>query len=205
MFDQNSTPRNMGQYYSSTPRMVHRNVQVHTPQTFQSSQDGYQTYSSLYNQYAEYILGSSHGDIDMRIGPYHHSHVGHSNPPPLVPRLPPPVTNYSMREYTQRRTDDRDVLRREQLPKQSPQSAAPNPTHCETSKRIRLTYTKKQLEALESEFSINQFVQRQKRAELANELKLTEKQVKIWFQNRRMKLKRERRKMLMIEPVPINM
>lgn len=58
-------------------------------------------------------------------------------------------------------------------------------------KRKRTLFTPYQLTRLEEEFRQNMYVVGLKRWRLATELCLTEKQVKIWFQNRRMKLKRE--------------
>ena len=60
-----------------------------------------------------------------------------------------------------------------------------------TPGRWRTTYQDYQTKALEMEFLTNRFIPKIRRFQLAKAINLTERQIKIWFQNRRMKAKKE--------------
>ncbi|KAG9263013.1 homeobox protein vex1-like [Astyanax mexicanus] len=59
-----------------------------------------------------------------------------------------------------------------------------------TGRRARTAFTAEQIESLERAFKRNAYLGAQDKAELCKRLSLSDKQIRNWFQNRRMKLKR---------------
>ncbi|XP_066157794.1 homeobox protein Hox-A3-like [Euwallacea fornicatus] len=102
----------------------------------------------------------------------------------------PSLSSYSFEEnwYQVAPNQIVDVTPMNVCPKEAAQKNKINTT---IAKRSRTQYTSFQLMALEKEFQKGKYLCRAKRIQLSQELNLTEKQIKVWFQNRRMKYKKD--------------
>nr|XP_015799772.2 homeobox protein CHOX-CAD [Nothobranchius furzeri] len=65
-----------------------------------------------------------------------------------------------------------------------------------TKDKYRVVYTDHQRQELEKEFQCNRYITMRRKSELSMALSLSERQVKIWFQNRRAKERKINRKKL---------
>ncbi|XP_054648499.1 homeobox protein CDX-1-like [Dunckerocampus dactyliophorus] len=65
-----------------------------------------------------------------------------------------------------------------------------------TKDKYRVVYTDHQRQELETEFQFNRYITMRRKSELSVALSLSERQVKIWFQNRRAKERKINRKKL---------
>ncbi|XP_066252557.1 homeotic protein caudal [Euwallacea similis] len=71
----------------------------------------------------------------------------------------------------------------------------PNPGKTRTKDKYRVVYTDHQRMELEKEFNlVNKYITIRRKTELAHALGLSERQVKIWFQNRRAKERKQNKK-----------
>ncbi|XP_070700825.1 homeobox protein engrailed-1-B-like [Pempheris klunzingeri] len=77
-------------------------------------------------------------------------------------------------------------------PSSGPRSRKPKkaPAPSKEDKRPRTAFTTEQLHRLKAEFQSSRYLTEQRRQSLAQELGLNESQIKIWFQNKRAKIKK---------------
>ncbi|XP_063989169.1 homeobox protein CHOX-CAD isoform X5 [Diachasmimorpha longicaudata] len=74
-----------------------------------------------------------------------------------------------------------------------------NPGKTRTKDKYRVVYSDNQRFELETEFCSSKYITIRRKAELAAKLQLSERQVKIWFQNRRAKERKQGKKRLELE------
>uniref|UniRef100_A0AC34Q606 Homeobox domain-containing protein n=1 Tax=Panagrolaimus sp. JU765 TaxID=591449 RepID=A0AC34Q606_9BILA len=80
-----------------------------------------------------------------------------------------------------------NVIRTQQRKPPHKYGPGTNNVRVRTQDTYRTVYSELQRLELEKEFCTSKFITTTRKAELADELKLTERQIKIWFQNRRAK------------------
>ncbi|KAI9562928.1 hypothetical protein GHT06_010384 [Daphnia sinensis] len=107
---------------------------------------------------------------------------------------------FSSQEH--RRSGSPGCQQQQMSPSDSPQSSPPSMLmSCASSlpasssspraKRVRTIFSAEQLERLEAEFARQQYMVGPERLVLAASLRLSESQVKVWFQNRRIKWRKQ--------------
>ncbi|XP_035910785.1 homeotic protein caudal isoform X3 [Anopheles stephensi] len=156
--------------------------------------------SSLHHHHHHHHHGNNNGGSASGSNGHDHLTDGlHSIPSPPITvsgsdmSSPGAPTGSSSPQITPRPTPVKSPY--EWMKKQSYQSQ-PNPGKWKTrtKDKYRVVYTDQQRLELEKEFHYTRYITIRRKSELAQNLQLSERQVKIWFQNRRAKDRKQKKK-----------
>ncbi|KII73564.1 hypothetical protein RF11_09503 [Thelohanellus kitauei] len=175
--DFKNEPQSIPRSYSPQKGLLYPNGKANPTRNAKNIRVWCENHSSVLNFWADVVMGMPREELEKKMGPHYSAYFNYfANPPlnKLYPRFPSPPKTYSEAEYLQRKVDEWEALREQSLIESQMPLVSNERNGKNSSKSIQITPYMRQQKAIKIQALIDRFIQRKRRAKLANNVEMVE-------------------------------